>query len=87
MLSPEDVKKITHIQLEELKKRLEKQQITITFDTMVVDQIAKFGYVPELGARPLKRAIQQFIIVPLSQFILKTQRPKQSKSHLITIRA
>ena len=76
MLSPDDVKKITHIQLNELKKRLEKQQITITFDNAVIDAIAELGYVPELGARPLKRAIQQSIIVPVSQFILKNPETK-----------
>ena len=80
MLSPDDVKKIARIQLDELKKRLEKQQITITFDNGVIDEIAELGYVPELGARPLKRAIQQSIIVPVSQHILKN--PETKKIHV-----
>ncbi len=71
MLSPDDVKKIAQIQLHELEERLKKQQVTITFDKAVIEQMAERGYIPELGARPLKRAIQQNIIVPVSQFLLR----------------
>ena len=79
MLSQDDVKKIAHIQLDELAQRLEKQQITITFDDAVIDQMAELGYVPELGARPLKRAIQQSIIVPISQYLLQHPETKKIK--------
>lgn len=76
MLSSDDVKKITLIQLNELKKRLEKQQVAISFADNVITEIAELGYVPELGARPLKRVIQQSIIVPISQFLLRHPNSK-----------
>lgn len=77
ILSPDDVKKIAQIQLHELEERLKKQQVTITFDKAVIDHMAERGYIPELGARPLKRAIQQNIIVPLSQFLLRNPEIKK----------
>ena len=60
-----------------LKSGLKNNRLDITFDNAVIDEIAELGYVPELGARPLKRAIQQSIIVPVSQYILKIQRRKK----------
>lgn len=76
ILSLDDVKKIARIQLNELKKRLEQQNIICTFDDNVIAEIADRGYVPELGARPLKRAITQYITVPISQHLLKHPHTK-----------
>ena len=70
---------IARIQLEELSERLKKQQITITFDDPVIQYIAQEGHVPELGARPLKRVIQQSIIVPITQQLLKHPDVKNIK--------
>jgi ATP-dependent Clp protease ATP-binding subunit ClpB len=78
-LSPEDVINIAHIQLNELGKRLEKQNITLNFDDKVSSYVAQEGYVPELGARPLKRVIQQLITVPITQYILKHSDIKNIK--------
>lgn len=75
-LELDDVKKIARIQLLELQQRLKQQQIELTFDDQVVDAIAQRGYEPELGARPLKRAIQNDIVVPLSQYLLQHQGTK-----------
>lgn len=77
LLSQDDVKKIARIQLDELKKRLEKQNITLKYDDSVITEIAHRGYVPELGARPLKRAIQQYITVPISHFLLKNPEARK----------
>lgn len=78
-LSSEDVIKIAHIQLNKLAERLTKQHITLTFTDKVVSFVAEEGYVPELGARPLKRAIQQSITVPITQHILKHPEAKNIK--------
>ena len=78
-LNPEDMINIARIQLEELTERLKKQQITITFDDPVIQYIAQEGHVPELGARPLKRVIQQSIIVPITQQLLKHPDVKNIK--------
>lgn len=70
-LSKEDVVHIAHIQLDELIKRMQEQGILLTISSDVYPEIAEKGYAPEFGARPLKRAIQQYITVPLSQHLLK----------------
>jgi ATP-dependent Clp protease ATP-binding subunit ClpB len=69
-LSQETIEKIAKIQLDELVGRLAGQEITLKIEPSVYTEIAKLGYEPEFGARPLKRAIQQHIIVPLSQYRL-----------------
>jgi len=69
-LSEKDIEKIAQIQFEELKKRLAEQNIELIIDKKVVTEVAKRGYIPEFGARPLKREIQRAVIVPISQFKL-----------------
>jgi ATP-dependent Clp protease ATP-binding subunit ClpA len=78
-LSHDDVIKIAEIQLNELAERLTKQHITLIFSDKVVNFVAQEGYVPELGARPLKRVIQQSITVPITQHILKHPEVKNIK--------
>lgn len=69
-LSQENVEAIAAIQLSDLTKRLAEQDIELTIEKPVIKAIAQIGYDPEFGARPLKRAIQQYIMVPISQFKL-----------------
>lgn len=76
MLSEHDVEKIAWIQLRELESRLKEQGITVHFDETVVKYLAREGYEKEFGARPLKRAAQTLVAVPLSQFILKNPQEK-----------
>ena len=69
-LSEKDVEKIAEIQLNDLQKRLAEQEIQLTIEKNVINEVAKRGYIPELGARPLKREIQRDVILPISQFRL-----------------
>ena len=75
-LNEEDVIKIAHIQLQEVQKRLTARHVDLKIDKKVYAKIAELGYEPEFGARPLKRAIQSFITVPISQFLLKNPDTK-----------
>lgn len=70
-LSEESVANIAKIQLATLEKRLQDQHIALTISDDALQKVAEEGYEPEYGARPLKRAIQQLITVPLAQFLLK----------------
>jgi ATP-dependent Clp protease ATP-binding subunit ClpB len=76
-LSHADVIKITENQLTILKKRLVEQGITLSISTQVMSKLADLGYAPEFGARPLKRAVQHYISVPVSQLLL--HKPQQKK--------
>ena len=69
-LNDEDLKKIVEIQLRRLTKRLEAQKITLELSDAAKERIAREGYDPVYGARPLKRAIQKEILDPLSLQIL-----------------
>ena len=70
-LGEEELKKIVEIQLARLAKRLEQQKITLHLSDRARAFIAREGFDPVYGARPLKRAIQREILDPLSMQILE----------------
>lgn len=80
-LGREQVEEIIKIQLEELKKRVLQKQCSLEIRPDVIHYLAEVGYQPELGARPLKRAIQNYVTVPLSQAMLKN--PTQSTFKIV----
>jgi ATP-dependent Clp protease ATP-binding subunit ClpC len=69
-LTPEDIKKITVIELSKLGKRLEEMKYKIKFDDTLIDYLAKVGYDEMYGARPLKRAIQDKVEDLISEEVL-----------------
>ena len=70
-LDAENIKEIAKIQLKVLEKRLAKMDIGFEVAAGALDEIAKVGFDPVFGARPLKRAIQQRIENPLSKLLLE----------------
>lgn len=76
-LSEKDVERIAHIQLNDLEKRLKNRQISLSISDDALKKIVEEGYEPEFGARPLKRAIQSLITVPLSQYLLQHPETKE----------
>jgi ATP-dependent Clp protease ATP-binding subunit ClpB len=70
-LDEEELSRIVDIQLEKLKKRLAQQQLTLDVDNAAKKLLAKEGYDPQFGARPLKRAVQEHILNPLSMRLLE----------------
>ena len=77
MLTHEDVTKIAHLQIDILKGRLADRQIELSVSDEALEKIASLGYEKEFGARPLKRAIAQYISVPISQELLKHPEKKK----------
>ena len=69
-LSDKEIEKIVGIQLARLQKRLESQKLGLMISDKARAYLAKEGYDPAYGARPLKRVIQQKILDPLSIEIL-----------------
>lgn len=69
-LNESAVAQIAQLQLDELRKRLLTRHVQLTVTEQAVQKIAEMGYVPEFGARPLKRVIQQHITVPITQHLL-----------------
>jgi len=83
-LTPEDIKKITDIELKKLTARLSEMKYTITYDETLVDYLAKIGFDELYGARPLKRAIQDKVEDLLSEEVL-TGKMIEGKSYTIKV--
>jgi ATP-dependent Clp protease ATP-binding subunit ClpC len=81
-LSPEDIEKITEIELKKLMTRLGEMKYTVTYNDEVVKYLAKIGFDEVYGARPLKRAIQDKIEDLLSEEVL-TGKMIEGKSYQI----
>ena len=69
-LEKDQVKGIARIQLDILQQRVNDAHIHLQFDDDSVEFLVEVGYDPIYGARPLKRAIQQYVENPLAQAIL-----------------
>jgi ATP-dependent Clp protease ATP-binding subunit ClpA len=70
-LTREDLKKIVEIQVRYLRDRLAARGMTLVLTDAAKDKLARDGYDPSFGARPLKRLIQQEIENPLARAILE----------------
>ena len=70
-LKKEQIRDIAKIQLQHLAARLHEQDFTLQISDEAIDVLGEAGFDPVYGARPLKRAIQQYLENPLAQMILK----------------
>jgi ATP-dependent Clp protease ATP-binding subunit ClpB len=70
-LDESEIERIVDIQLEKLKQRLAQQNLTLEVDAAAKKLLASEGYDPQFGARPLKRAVQEHILNPLSMRLLE----------------
>lgn len=70
-LTPDQLSKIVDLQINRVKERLDKQNIGIVVSDKAKELIAKVGYDPDFGARPLKRAIQDQILDELALQIIE----------------
>jgi ATP-dependent Clp protease ATP-binding subunit ClpB len=69
-LRKEQVRGIAEIQLQRLRQRLVERDLSLTLTPTAMDKLVDVGFEPVYGARPLKRAIQQWIENPLAQELL-----------------
>ena len=70
-LDAKNIESIARIQLKVLMERLQKMDLTMEVSEAAIAELAKVGFDPVFGARPLKRAIQQRIENPLSKLLLE----------------
>ena len=70
-LDEEELSRIVEIQIGRLEKRLAQQNLTLDVDAAAKKLLAKEGYDPQFGARPLKRAVQEHLLNPLSMRLLE----------------
>ncbi|KXK00351.1 MAG: Chaperone protein ClpB [Parcubacteria bacterium OLB19] len=70
ILSPETIRSIVSIQIDDVQRRLEKKDIILTVTDDVLEYLAREGYDPKFGARPLKRLIQSKILTPVANMMI-----------------
>ncbi|MEK7608572.1 MAG: ATP-dependent Clp protease ATP-binding subunit [Patescibacteria group bacterium] len=75
-LSMADMKKVAALQLREVAETASGRGITLTFDEEVISELAKLGYDPAFGARPLRRVIDEKIRSALASSILEKKSPR-----------
>ncbi len=81
-LGEEDLRQIVGIQLDRVRRRLESKGLKLELGDAAVDLVARRGFDPVYGARPLKRAIQRGILDPLSLELLEGKFPEGSTIHV-----
>jgi len=69
-LAKPEVAKIAKIQLSQLQQRLTEKNLSLRLSEKALQQLVELGFDPSFGARPLKRAIQQWLENPLAQALL-----------------
>jgi len=69
-LTREQVKQNIRLQIQQIAKRMEDQNIQIELTEYAIEALADIGFDPQFGARPIKRAIQKHILNELSKAIL-----------------
>ncbi|MBU6232222.1 AAA family ATPase [Patescibacteria group bacterium] len=79
ILSPEAIRKIVEIQVGEVVKRLSEKSVELSLSPAVYDYLAKDGYNPQYGARPLKRLIQSKILTPVANLLISQEVAKGGK--------
>lgn len=77
-LDAKNIESIARIQLKVLVARLQKMDLALDVSEAAIAELAKVGFDPVFGARPLKRAIQQRIENPLSKLLLEGRFPPKS---------
>lgn len=70
---------VINIEVEKLEKRLKKKEITLELNQESKEFLVNKGYQPEMGARPLRRSIEQYLEDPLAELVL---REPEGQKHL-----
>ena len=78
-LTPEDIRQIVRIQMEILRKKLENENVELSYTRAFEDDMVENGYDPVYGARPVKRLIQRELVNKLAREILEGKIRKDSR--------
>ena len=78
VLTPDNIREIVRIQMEILRKKLENENVTLSFTRAFEDDMVENGYDPVYGARPVKRLIQRELVNKLAREILEGKIHKDS---------
>jgi ATP-dependent Clp protease ATP-binding subunit ClpC len=82
-LQKEGLLKVIDIELKKLLARLEKREVYIVLDDKAKEFLVDKGFQPEMGARPLRRTIEQYLEDPLAEKLLL--HPNEGRRSLVTV--
>lgn len=82
-LNKEHLLNVIELEITKVQSRLKKREITITLDDSAKNFLVEKGFQPEMGARPLRRTIEQYLEDPLSEKVL--MHPHEGRKCLVTI--
>ena len=77
-LTKDDIRKIVHIQMDILQRKLEEDNVSLSYTRAFEDDMVENGYDPVFGARPVKRLIQRELVNKLAREILEGEIRKDS---------
>ena len=83
-LDKPSLRQVVDLEFKKLKDRLARKKIDVTLDDLARDLIVEKGFLPEMGARPLRRVIEQYLEDPLAEKLL--QQLNVEKRYLITVK-
>ena len=81
-LDKEALKKIARLELDKLRARLKGENIALTLDKKAEDFLVEKGYDSALGARPLRRVVQEYVEDPLAELVLAGKTKPKMKARL-----
>lgn len=79
-LSRADLRRIARRLLDDAVRRegFTRRNVELTYDAVLLDHLARIGYDPRYGARPMKRAVESFVIVPLAKRLVAAKPAKET---------
>ena len=83
-LEEEHVKQIAHLFINELTARMKEHEISLDIDELVIDKLAKDGFDPVYGARPLRREVERQVENPLAMKIVRGECTRGCHVRIIT---
>ena len=84
-LTKDDIREIVHIQMSALQRKLEDENVRLTYTRAFEDDMVENGYDPVFGARPVKRLIQRELVNKLAREILEGKIRKDSAIEVDTV--
>ena len=83
-LDKKALENVVDLEFKKLKNRLLRKNILLSLDEQAKALLVEKGYQPEMGARPLRRVVEQFLEDPLAEKLLRD--PRQNRKFLITVK-
>lgn len=83
-LNEEALSEIVHLEIDKVEKRLAKHNIHVELTEEAIHLLVKLGNMPEMGARPLRRVIEQYIEDPLAEKLIR--HPGEARRYLVKVK-